>query len=325
MFLMNSGHMLSCFSFPGLMDAAEEAMKAAGREKDGSITVPLRTAVNRGKNSLLLMPCLADDLWGLKALTIFPDNPVRSRPFLNGLVLLFDGADGTPLALFDGRTLTALRTGSVGGAAVRALAGKDVRSLGLAGAGVQGYWQVRFACEARSFSEVRIYDAVPESAERTAERLGKDLPEISVLPCRDAAELALASDVIITATTAKQPVFPDDRRLFSGGKCIIGIGSYTPEIREYPDALFAEAEQVYVDTEHALSETGDLINPLSRGVFSKEIIRPLSDLLLTGKKETAGTGTVFFKSVGLSVFDLYAAKTLLERGKMTGNGIDFDL
>lgn len=325
MFLMNASHMLSCFSFSGMMDAAEEAMKAAGHESDGSITVPLRTAVNREKNSLLLMPCLADDLWGLKALTIFPDNPVRSRPFLNGLVLLFDGAEGTPLALFDGRTLTALRTGSVGGAALRALAGKKVRSLGLVGAGVQGYWQVRFACEARSFSEVRIFDAVPESAERTAEKLGKDLPGISVFPCWDAAELALSSDVIITATTAKQPVFPDDRNLFSGGKCFIGIGSYTPEIREYPDALFAEAAQVFVDTEHALSETGDLINPLSRGVFSKEIIRPLSDLLLAEKKEPAGTGTVFFKSVGLSVFDLYAAKTLLERGKMTGNGIDFDL
>ncbi len=325
MFLMNSSHMLSCFTFRGLMDAAEEAMKAAAREKEGAITVPLRTAVSREKNSLLLMPCLADDFWGLKALTIFPDNPVRSRPFLNGLVLLFDGKDGTPLALFDGRTLTALRTGSVGGAAVRALAGTDVRSLGLAGAGVQGYWQVRFACEARSFSEVRIFDVFPENAERTAERLGKDLPGISVFPCRNAEELALSSDVVITATTAKSPVFPDDRRLFSGGKCIIGIGSYTPEMREYPDALFAEAGQVYVDTEHALSETGDLINPLSRGVFSKEIIRPLSDVLLAGNKETARTGTVFFKSVGLSVFDLYAAKTLLERGKMTGNGIEFEL
>lgn len=307
------------------MDAAEEAMKAAAREKEGAITVPLRTAVSREKNSLLLMPCLTDDLWGLKALTIFPDNSVRSRPFLNGLVLLFDGTEGTPLALFDGRILTALRTGSVGGSAVRVLAGKDVRSLGLAGAGVQGYWQVRFACEARSFREVRIFDAVQESAERTVEKLRKDLPEISVFPCRDAAELALSSDVIITATTAKQPVFPDDRNLFSGGKCFIGIGSYTPEMREYPDALFREAEQVFVDTEHALSETGDLINPLSRGVFSEGIIRPLSDLLLGDKKETASTGTVFFKSVGLSVFDLYAAKTLLERGKKTGNGIDFDL
>ncbi|MBP9027698.1 MAG: ornithine cyclodeaminase family protein [Aminivibrio sp.] len=325
MFLMNSSHMLSCFSFPGMMDAAEDAMKAAACEKDGAVTVPLRTAVLRDKNSLLLMPCLADDLWGLKALTIFPDNPARSRPFLNGLVLLFDGTDGAPLALLDGRTLTALRTGSVGGAAVRALARKDVRSLGLAGAGTQGYWQVRFACEVRSFSEVRIFDALPESAERAAERLAKDLPGITVSPCRDAAELALSSDVIITATTAKSPVFPDDRRLFSGGKCIIGIGSYTPEIREYPDALFAEAGQVYVDTEHALSETGDLISPLSRGVFSKEIIRPLSDLLLAEKKEASGSGTVFFKSVGLSVFDLYAAKTLLERGKSTGNGIYFDL
>ncbi|MBL3538628.1 ornithine cyclodeaminase family protein [Aminivibrio sp.] len=324
MFLMNSRHMLSCFSFTGMMDAAEEAMKAAAHAMDGDVTVPLRTAVSRKKNSLLLMPCLADDLWGLKALAIFPDNPALSRPFLNGLVLLFDGTDGTPLALFDGRTLTALRTGSVGGAAVRALARKDVRSLGLAGAGVQGYWQVRFACGARSFSEVRIFDAVPENAERTAERLAKDLPDIAVFLCRDASELALSSDVIITATTAKQPIFPDDRRLFSGGKCIIGIGSYTPETREYPDALFAEARQVYVDTEHALSETGDLIGPLSRGLISREIIRPLSDLFFEEQRADSG-GTVFFKSVGLSVFDLYAAKTLLEKGKMTGNGIEFDL
>lgn len=324
MFLMNGGQMVAALSFSGLMDAVGGAMKAADRN-GGALTFPLRTAVARGENSLLMMPCLSDDTWGLKVLTVFPGNPGGPLPFLNGLVMLFNGRTGEPAALFDGRMLTALRTGAVGGAGVRALAKRDAGNLGIAGAGAQGYWQARFACEGRSFSEIRIFDVNREAAERLAERLRKDLPGIRAESCGSPEELAMASDVIITATRTERPVFPDERRLFAGGKCFVGIGSYTPDMREFPDALFLEARRVYADTAHALSETGDLITPVARGLIGEEEIRPLSEVLDVGIDAAGNEGTVFFKSVGLSVFDLFAAKTFLKWGKEKGIGVEFDL
>lgn len=324
MFLMNSTGMLASFSCNELMDTAAEAMKAANSPESGEITAPLRTTVKRDGNSLLLMPCLTNETWALKVLTLFPGNPGKGRPFLNGLVLLFEGEDGTPSAVMDGRILTALRTGSVGGLGVRTLSGPDVKSLGIIGAGAQGYWQVRFACAARPFTRVFICDVKRENAESLSNKLRGDLHDVEIRVCGDAAELVSMSEVIMTATTSRSPVLPEKPGLFRD-RCFVGIGSYTPDMREYPDCFFNEVKTVFVDTLHALSETGDLIDPINSGILKRETVRPLSSLFSSGSGFVSGEGPVLFKSVGVSVFDLYAAKNILAAGRRLGEGIEFTL
>jgi len=324
MFLMNSTGMLASFSCNELMDTAAEAMKAANSPESGEITAPLRTTVKRDGNSLLLMPCLTNETWALKVLTLFPGNPGKGRPFLNGLVLLFEGEDGTPSAVMDGRILTALRTGSVGGLGVRTLSGPDVKSLGIIGAGAQGYWQVRFACAARPFTRVFICDVKRENAESLSNKLRGDLHDVEIRVCGDAAELVSMSEVIMTATTSRSPVLPEKPGLFRD-RCFVGIGSYTPDMREYPDCFFDEVKTVFVDTLHALSETGDLIDPINSGILKRETVRPLSSLFSSGSGFVSGEGPVLFKSVGVSVFDLYAAKNILAAGRRLGEGIEFTL
>ena len=324
MFLMNSGSMLSAFSFSELRDAVTRAMIDEKKAAEKGIIAPLRSTVARGEDSLLLMPCLTEKDWGLKVLTLFPENPGKGNPFINGLFLLFDGEDGSPSALLDGRTLTALRTGAVGGTGVDALAPSGVKTLGLLGAGVQGYWQVRFACSVRSFGEVRIFDLRENSSKDLAERLAADLPGVSVTVAKTPEDLLEASETVITATNSTTPLFPEKPRLFRG-RTFVAIGSYTPEMREYPDSFFSEVERVYVDTLHALDETGDLLGPLGAGTLSREDIHPLAEILPSGGTETPKGKASFFKSVGLSVFDLYAARAILALGRGKKQGQEFSL
>ncbi len=324
MFLMNSGNMLSAFSFSDLLGVMTRAMIDEGNAVEKGIIAPLRSTVARGKDSLLLMPCLTETEWGLKALTLFPKNPGQGKPFINGLFLLFDGEDGSPSALLDGRTLTALRTGAVGGAGMNALAPSGVKNLGLLGAGVQGYWQVRFACAVRSFAEVRIFDLRENSSKELAERLAKDLPGVSVSVAKTSEELLQASEAVITATNSTKPLFPEKLGLFRD-RTFVAIGSYTPEMREYPDSFFSEVDRVYVDTLHALDETGDLMGPLCAGTLFREDIYPLAKILPAGGYAPKKGKSVLFKSVGLSVFDLYAARAILALGreKKEGQEISF--
>jgi len=132
-----------------------------------------------------------------------------------------------------------------------------------------------------------------------------------------------SSEVIVTATTSATPVIPDDKELLKG-KHFIGIGSYKPGMREYPDALFQLTEKVVVDTPHAFEESGDLAVPLEKGLLRKDQMLTLGKIISGG--ETFDTSaTTFFKSVGMALFDLLTAEMIYNKAKEkgTGNEIEF--
>ena len=323
MFFMNSESMLSSFSFSGIMDSVAEAMIEL-ESSASNFVAPLRSSVALEKDVLMLMPCLSRTDWGLKVLTLFPDNPESKKPFINGVFLLFDAEDGHPTAILDGRTLTALRTGGVGGLAVRTLSDPRATRLGVAGTGVQGYWQARFGCSARSFSLLTLYDSMESKAHECAEYIKKDMPDLEIRIAKNTSELLENSDVVMTATNAPVPIFENRPALFER-KTLVGIGSYRPDMREYPDAVFRAVPNIFVDTEHAFEETGDLIDPLASGVIRREDIPSLGSLLAGSQKFvfSADSGA-FFKSVGFSAFDLFVARYLFQQGVQLGKGVDLD-
>jgi ornithine cyclodeaminase/alanine dehydrogenase-like protein (mu-crystallin family) len=80
-------------------------------------------------------------------------------------------------------------------------------------------------------------------------------------------------------------------------------------MREADDACFAAGARLYVDTAEALQKSGELLGPMSRGVFgSGDVVGTLADLArgTVGGREHAEERTVF-KSVGTALEDLAAA------------------
>lgn len=275
----------------------------------GEIDVPMRTHIDRGANTLLLMPCFSRDYFSTKLVSVFPENLKRNEPVIYGSVVLNDGHSGKPLAVLDGSKLTAMRTAAVGSVGIKYLAPKHAKTLGIIGLGIQGFHQALFACQQRPIKQLRIHDRKEHIMKRFKERFNAFYKNVEVLPCKSAINLCKSSEIIITATGSQHPVIPSAKACWKG-KTLIGIGSYKPDMREIPDAVFSETNQVFVDTLHGLNETGDLLDPLKKKLIKEKQILSISDLIL--KQTRAEGATRLFKSVGMAAFDLYGAKLIYE-------------
>ena len=321
MLLLNEESIVRSVELNAMMDEIEKALVYAEHEE---FAMPLRsnTVFGPDKDSLMLMPCLTAYTWGCKLLTLRPKNPERKMPFINGSVVLFDAQTGETTAFLEGKTVTAVRTGAVGGVGIRNTAKPDIKSLGLIGAGTQGYWQARYGCAAReSVKELWIYDIFCEKLPEFAKKLEAVIPNVNIRIAKNAAELLENTQAVMTATTTKEPLFPDSAELLRG-HAFSGIGSYLPDMREYPDALFSvTGDNVYIDTPHALDETGDLITPLANGVLKKEQIHTYAERI-ENKKDNDWPETSLCKSVGMALFDVAASNLLVRLAKEKGEGTD---
>jgi len=311
MIYLNKEAIGKVISYGELIDAIGEAYKIYG---DRKFVMPDRMHVDHGSKNLLYMPCFKDGIFGTKIITVFPENAGK-HPVIDGLMLLNDLETGEPKGMMDGKTITALRTGAVGGFGVKHTARPDVKSLGVIGAGVQGFYQAAFACEVRDFREVYIYDLNRDHAQSTVDRLKeafKDRP-IDVKVADTSEDLVAASEVIITATTATRPVIPSEWAAIKG-KHFVGIGSYKEVMREFPDELFRNLSLVVIDTEFAKEESGDLIQPLRDGVLEESKIIEFSDFLGNDiMKKNYIEETTLFKSVGMALFDVVVSELIYNK------------
>lgn len=278
-----------------------------------------RLQLSDNQNTLLLMPCIADKTMGTKIVSVFPDN--EAYPVTQGLMLLLDGETGQIKAILNGTTLTNMRTGAIGGLAIRHLTSPRIRTIGLVGLGIQGLYQLMAACKERRFKRIILLNRFHKKTAAFIEKLKKHIdPEIDIVTEDSQEKLVIESDVTITATTSKDPVLPNDGSLYKG-KLVIGIGSFQPAMREFPEALFREASCLFIDTLDALQETGDLIDPIKNQWIGPHQIRPFSHVL--SKKATINKQdekSVLFKSAGMALFDVVAANEIYQRAKKLNIG-----
>lgn len=296
-----------------MMDQIEEAYKIFG---SGEYYMPPRPSVEHDNKTLMYMPCYTKEIIGTKMLTIFPDNAKLGLPSIDGIILLNNAVTGAPEAVMDGQSVTAWRTGAVGGVGIRHLSRKDCHTVGIVGAGVQGFHQAIYACAARDIRTIYIFNHSGRDLADYMDRLEKaiDNPGTKVVQCKTVEELTAKSDIICTTTPSTEPVLPDDKELLRG-KCIIAIGSYTPKMREIPDAVWDLVDKVYIELPYACEECGDLSQPIKEGRLTSDKIVLMSDYLAS-KEEEADTGkTTYFKSVGMGLFDVCIAKKILEEAK----------
>lgn len=300
-----------------MMDQIEEAYRIFG---ENEYFMPPRPVIDHENKTLIYMPCYTKDIIGTKILTIFPENSKLGLPSLDGVVLLNDYTTGAPVALLDGKAVTAWRTGAVGGVGIRHLSRKDCHTVGIIGAGAQGFHQAVYACAARDIKTVYVYNHSGRDLTEFLSDLKKTVKtvckkEVEVVQCKTTEELVANSEIICTTTPATEPVLPNDADLLRG-KCIIAIGSYTPEMREIPDAIWDLVKNVYIELPYACEESGDLSQPIAAGRITEENTVLMSDFLKSGADENKiAEETTYFKSVGMALFDICVAEKLLEKAK----------
>ncbi|XP_066134647.1 ketimine reductase mu-crystallin [Saccopteryx bilineata] len=294
------GH-LRCSSL--LIPPLEAALANFSSGPDGGVTQPVRTVVPVAKHRgfLGVMPAYsaAEDALTTKLVTFYEGHsPTSTVPSHQATVLLFEPSNGSLLAVMDGNVITAKRTAAVSAIATKFLKPPSSDVLCILGAGVQAYSHYEVFTEQFSYKEVRIWNRTRENAEKFADAVRGE-----VRVCASVQEAVTGADVIITVTMATEPI------LFGAwvkpGAHINAVGASRPDWRELDDALMKQAV-LYVDSrEAALKESGDVL------LSGAEIFAELGEVV-KGVKPAHREKTTVFKSLGMAVEDMVAAKLVYE-------------
>jgi thiomorpholine-carboxylate dehydrogenase len=282
----------------GIADLIPVMEKALIDFSAGRVTQPVRQMLEIPDHGGLFapMPVIMDDVIGVNALTYYPGNAGRGLPTHHAQILLFSAATGEPLAAIDGRLITEMRTAAVSALATRMLAAPGATVLAIIGSGAQARSHFQALSLVRRFAETRVWSPTEAHARRFADAIGGR----AVAGPEDAVTDA---DVIVTATAATRPVLHGD--WLKPGAHVNAVGAPRPAWRELDDRAMANV--VVVDSRAAATqESGDVI--LSKAVIAAELGEVLVNQMVVNRDRTT-----VFKSVGLAVEDIAAARLVWQR------------
>jgi ornithine cyclodeaminase/alanine dehydrogenase-like protein (mu-crystallin family) len=315
-------------------DECERAMASvlAARARGGAFN-PLRsvTAPPGAPGFIGLMPAYAgpdpaspdpDGAFALKAICLVRSNPSRGLDTHQGTVTLFDGETGVPTAILNASAVTEIRTAAVTAAATRALAREDARVLAVLGAGVQARSHLRALAGVRPWDEVRLFAPTAEHARAVAAAA----PEPTPIVAASAREAVEGADVVVTATSSKQPVL--EHAWLTAGAHVNAVGASAPTAMEITPVTVAAAALFCDSRESVGAEAGEYLLAVQQGLIPGEqhIRAELGEVLAgTHAGRTDAEQLTLFRSLGIGVEDLAAAQLAVRSARRLGLGTEVAL
>lgn len=310
--ILTRGDLRRLVSRPDYLRAVEEGFRASAEGRVHS-PQPLHIELSEGGLHAKGAAILSGRPYAVvKVNSNFPQNSrLHGLPTIQGALLLFDGSNGSLLAVMDSAEITVMRTAAATALAAQYLAREDARTLTICGCGVQAGAQAAALAEVRAFERGIAWDEDTARAERFAQEMSRQLGlpmEARVL----LREAALGSDVVVTCTTASQPFL--ERDVISPGAFIAAVGADAPSKNEIAPALMADVS-VFADVTDQAVVMGDSRHAIAAGVLSASQIRgELADLVsgrVTGR--TADAEIIIFDSTGTAIEDVASAAVAYER------------
>jgi alanine dehydrogenase len=226
-------------------------------------------------------------------------------------VTLYDPKTGQMTALIQADYLGQMRTGAASGVATKKLARPDATTLGLYGTGKQARTQLLAVCKVRSVKRVHVYGRDEERRRRFAEEMTRECGT-EVVPVAAPDEAAKGLDIIITATTSREPVLFGE--WISEGAHLNVIGSNFLSKSEIDADVLRRATLITVDSkEQARLEAGDFVAALKEGTLDWQDVYELSHVLIgryPGRQSPQDI--TLFKSLGLGVEDIAVGVKVVE-------------
>ena len=306
-----------------LVEALARAMAALSA---GSASVPPRVAASVPDRGLLAaMPAYLPGAGALttKLVSVFPGNATAGLPTHQAVIAAFDPATGVPVAVMDGRRITAARTAAGSALATRLLARPESEVLAILGTGVQARAHAVAVPRVRTIREIRVAGRDPARARSLVDDLG---PPARAVP--SFREAVLGADVVCATTHAPEPVVRRD--WLAPGTHVNSVG-YSLEGVELDDATVADAVVVVESRQAALapppSGANDLVWRIRDGVITESHVHAEVGELVTRARpgRTSAEQITLYKSVGVAVQDAAAAALVLAAAEARGVGIDVEL
>ncbi len=306
-----------------MADAIEAMKQAFGQLSNGKASLPLRSRIEIDQGFTLFMPAYLHQHGDLavKIVSVFPQNPEQGLPTIHAAVLLLDSQTGAPIALMEGASLTAIRTGAASGAATDLLASPQAKTVAILGSGVQARTQLEAVCTVREIERAWVYSIDHPGMQAFAREMAGRGPIPKDLKLAEDADQAISqADIICTATTSSTPVF--DGKRVRNGVHINAVGSFTPTMQELDEEIIRRAAVIVDSRQAALAEAGDLIIPIQRGVITEAWIEAELGEIIQGSHpgRTDPDQITVFKSVGIAVQDAAAAAQAFVGANKAGLG-----
>lgn len=262
--------------------------------------------------SFVIMPAWSNDgPMVVKLISIVPGNSDRGLPSVMPIVIVFDAETGRPRMVMDGVSVTQNRTAAASALASTYLSREDSSRMVMLGTGALAPYLVRAHCAVRPISHVTVWGRNLGKAEAVVAGLEGLNVELAVV--ENAAEAVRNADIVSCATLATEPIVRGE--WVSPGTHIDLVGSFQVQMREADDRLMSLA-RIFVDKREAcLEEAGDIVLPIRNGTISEsDVVGDLFDLArgrVVGRRDSEEI--TVFKSVGLALEDLIAARLVAER------------
>jgi alanine dehydrogenase len=270
-----------CLDMDGVIRDVEAAFRGHGF---GTVGMPAKISLDMRPFGLSgwmnAMPAYVGDssMYGIKWAGGFIDNPrLHQLSYVMATIVLNDPQNGLPLAVMDGIVITNMRTGAAAAVAAKYLAKRGSGQVAIIGAGAQGRTSLLALSKLHKLTEVRVTDVRQNASERfkieMEERVG-----VSIKVTSTAREAADGADIIVTATTANTPLFPES--VAKPGSFIASMGSF-PEL---DPSLVLDANKIVVDSLEQCLHRGELVKLIAEGrLQSSRIHAELGDVVI-GKK-----------------------------------------
>ena len=309
--LLRDGDVRSLLEMPDTIDALEQAFTDLSH--NNAINRPrARVIQNNGILHVLAASYAGAGVLGLKTFTVF-------RQGVRSVVLLFSAADGRLLSIIEADWLGRMRTGGTSGLATRHLAIAEASQVGLIGAGKQAETQLMGVCAVRPIQRAAVFSRRREECEAFCQRMAQQLG-IEVTAVDSAREVIEEADVVITATTAGEPVLSGE--WIKPGCHINAIGSNWVRRREIDDETVQRASLIVTDSiEQARSEAGDLVIPANAGSLDWESVWELADVVAgDGPQRNSSYDITVYKAVGAALEDITVAARAYSHARERGTG-----
>jgi alanine dehydrogenase len=285
---------------------------------EGKGEMPSKVYLTVKDGDFRAMPASLPGAAGMKWVSVHTENPAKGLPTVMAVLILNDADTGYPLVIMDASETTALRTAATSTIASKYLARKDLKTLGIVGAGYQAYHHIKAHCELFKFQEIMVSDISPKATGRLID----SLPNLPLRAC--SLEETVKADIVCTLTPAHQPVVLN--KWLKPGTHINAVGADAEGKEELEPSILIEARVVVDDLRQAI-HAGEINVPVSTGIYKKEQIFATLGEIIAGYKQgrTNNEMITVFDSTGLAIEDIAVAGLVYEKARQHGAGVSLNL
>ena len=287
-------------------DSVESVMKM---QSDGSVYLKPRTTKSFGDSKLL-----ADMTASIPEMNVFG---IKHYVVNDGkyfyYIYLYDFQDKNLLAILEAEEIGRYRTAAVTSLAINKLRTKEMNNLAIIGTGFQAHQQLKSVITSNAdFNKIYIFS--PNQSRRT--KFVRDFQKLfakqEFVNCESMEDALINSDVIITATNSAKPVI--NYNYLKDQYLIVGMGAATPYYIEIDEETIANCNLVIADDiDQAKLESGDLLNPASKGLLQWKDVIYFSDIFKSHFKLSENKNKIFFKSLGIATWDVSIANDIYKK------------